>query len=311
MLDAHQMNVFLVAAETLNFTQAAQQLHMSQPSVSQHIQALERHFDTPLFERSGRNLQLSDAGAALVHLAREMVNQSNRIEETMASLKGEVFGHLLVGCSTTPGKYVLPQLLARFHRKYPLVKVSCQVAPQAQAIEKLCDGQVHFALSSIQHRNCESAEFRLFMRDPIVLITPLDHPWAQRGTIDPSELYEADFILREEESGTYAIVKEELSNINLSIRKLRTMMVLGNSEAIALAIHEGLGVGFVSHMVVTRLRHDNIAIVKVRGLEICRDIYIGRHTRYPPTSAQTAFWNLVNSLNPPIVCEQNTEEVIA
>ena len=131
MLDAHQLNVFLAAAESLSFTQAAQQLHMTQPSVSQHIQALERHFDMQLFLRNGRNLELTDAGMALLTLAREAVTLSIRIDETMESLKGNVHGHLIVGCSTTPGKYILPNVLARFHKKYPQVRVTCQVSPQA------------------------------------------------------------------------------------------------------------------------------------------------------------------------------------
>ncbi len=303
MLDAHQLNIFLVAAETLNFTHAAQQLHMSQPSVSQHIQSLERHLNTTLFERSGRQLQLSDAGATLVPLAREMVSQSVHIEESMASLKGEVFGHLMVGCSTTPGKYVLPQLLARFHNKYPRVKVTCQVSPQAKAIELLCDGRVHFALSSHSHRQtCTDAEFHLFMKDPVVLIAPLNHPWAQRGEIDVEELPDADFILREEESGTYATVQEALGVINFSMRDLNTLLTLGNSEAIALAVQEELGVGFVSNTVVTGMRQGDIAIINIRGLDICRDIYIGRHIRRPATVAQTAFWEMIENLQPGSIC---------
>ena len=121
MLDVHQLNVFLAAAEALNFTQAAQRLHMTQPSVSQHIQALERHFDLPLFIRSGRSLELTDAGLALAPLARDAVSLSIRIDETMESLKGDIYGHLIVGCTTTPGKYILPQVLAQFHRKFPQV----------------------------------------------------------------------------------------------------------------------------------------------------------------------------------------------
>ena len=98
MLDVHQLNVFLVSAETLSFTQAAQRLHMTQPSVSQHIQGLEHHFDMQLFLRTGRALELTEAGLALLPLAREAVELSIRIDETMESLKGKVFGHLMVGC---------------------------------------------------------------------------------------------------------------------------------------------------------------------------------------------------------------------
>ena len=149
MLDAHQLNVFLAAAETLNFTKAAERLHMTQPSVSQHIQSLEQHFGMDLFVRAGRRIELSDGGMALVPLARELVRQSIHIEENMASLKGEVHGHLLVGCSTTPGKYILPHLLARFHDMHPRVQVTCQVTSQSHAAQMLYDGDTHFALTSL------------------------------------------------------------------------------------------------------------------------------------------------------------------
>ena len=133
MLDAHQLNVFLVAAESLNFTVAARELHMTQPSVSQHIRELERHFGTRLFLRLGRRLELTDAGEALVPLAREMSALSIRIDERMESLRGEVYGHLTIGCSTTPGRYLLPGLLASFLRRHPKVEATCQVSSRQRA----------------------------------------------------------------------------------------------------------------------------------------------------------------------------------
>jgi DNA-binding transcriptional LysR family regulator len=300
MLDSHQLNVFLIAAETLNFTQAAQRLHMSQPSVSQHIQTLEKHFNTDLFSRAGRNLQLTDAGLALVSAAREMVRQSIQIEEMMASLQGDVYGHLVVGCSTTPGKYVLPQLLANFHRQFPKVRVTCQVTSQIQATQALCEDDIHFALTSHLEEFCREVEFRRFMCENILLIAPTNHPWAQRGTIKPQELYEADFISREEESGTYRVTREALNEIDIDISQLNTFLVLGNSEAIALAVQEGLGVGFVSSTVVERLGQDRVVSINIENLEICRDIFIGRHSGRPSTKAQSSFWNFITNLTNPI-----------
>jgi DNA-binding transcriptional LysR family regulator len=293
MLDAHQLNVFLVAAETLNFTLAARRLHMSQPSVSQHIQSLEQHFGVPLFIRSGRHLRLTDTGAALLPMARQMVTLSSRIDETVRSLQGEVYGHLIVGCSTTPGKYVLPHLLANFHRKHPKVKVTCQVTSRQVALQMLCDGIAHLALASASEF-CKDVEFRKFISEPVVLITPLDHPWAQRGAIEPDELLEADFIMREEGSGTYEAVRQGLAGVGIPVGQLQTILTLGNSEAIALAVQEGLGVGFVSQMVVSRLVHEGVARVKVGGLSLQQDIYIGRHMRHPAAVAQTAFWEFAN-----------------
>ena len=295
MLDAHQLNVFLAAAESLNFTKAAERLHMSQPSVSQHIQSLERQFDTALFLRSGRSLILTDAGLALVPMARDFVKQSTLIEETMASLKGTIYGHLTVGCSTTPGKYVLPHLLASFHRLYPHVKVTCAVTSQMRAMELLCSGELHFALTSIGQEHCKDAEFVDFLDDPIVLLVPEDHSWAARKIIEVDELSSETFIMREPGSGTYVAVSAALAKKGLEIGDLNVLLTLGNSEAIALSIKEGLGIGFVSRIIVDKLGYDGVVPVKIEGLDIYRVISIGRHTHRPPTSAQIAFWNFIES----------------
>jgi DNA-binding transcriptional LysR family regulator len=305
MLDAHQLNVFLIAAETLNFTEAAQRLHMSQPSVSQHIQSLEQQFGLPLFNRAGRHLELTEAGMMLVPLAREMVGRSIQIKETMESLKGDVYGHLLVGCSTTPGKYVLPHLLAEFHRHHPRVRITCQVAPQKHSLQMLCDGEVHFALASEYLISCKDVEFRQFMTDPVVLICPLDHPWASRQEIEPEELREADFILREENSGTRNVMRMALEKQGIAEDELNILITLGNSEAIAIAVQEGIGVGFVSRMVYTRLVEDRVATVKIRGMDIERDIFIGRNVRIPASAAQAAFWGFISTQN---ICLQ--EEIL-
>ncbi len=296
MLDVHVLNVFLASAETLNFTRAAKQLHMTQPSVSQHIQVLERHFDLPLFIRSGRNLELTDAGLALLPLAREAVTLSVSIDETMESLKGKIYGHLIVGCSTTPGKYILPHLLARFHRTYSQVRVTCRVSPQSDALRDLVEGNVHFALFSMDHESYPDIEAISFLCDPIILIAPLDHPWANRSEIEPKELLEADFIMRETESGTFSALQEELAKFTISTGDLNTVITLGNSEAIALAVQEGIGVGFISKMVVDRLCKEKVIEIRVRGLNICREIFIGRNQRRPATGAQTAFWNFLTTM---------------
>lgn len=308
MLDAHQLNVFLVAAETLNFTVAARRLHMSQPSVSQHIQSLEQHFGQPLFIRAGRTIQLTDAGEALVPLAHDMVNRSIRIEETIKSLQGEVYGHLLVGCSTTPGKYILPQLLTRFHHQFPKVKISCHVASQEQSLQTLENGEVHFALASAPHTAVKHIEFCNFMTDQIKLIVPLDHPWTEKGAIEPEELYETNFIFREENSGTQVTVETALTEAGIMVDELETLLVLGNAEAIALVVKEGLGAGFVSSLVVSRLVKGQVATIQIKGLDLSRDIYIGRLTNRLATKAQTAFWDFAINQREAVVQELDMEQ---
>lgn len=292
MLDAHQLNVFLTAARTLNFTTAARQLHMTQPSVSQHIQALENHFEMPLFLRSGRHLKLTDAGETLMPMAEMMVSQSHSIENRMEQLRGEVYGRLQVGCSTTLGKYILPLLMAEFMKMYPQVEVSCIVMPQETAVQKLIDGDVHIALASEREYSGELT-FEKFISDKVILIAPLDHPWALRGMIEPGELLDAKFIWREEGSGTRLVAERGLADVDMSIDQLENVLTLGNSEAIALAVQEGIGVGFVSQIIASRLVAGQVAVVQVNGIDICQHIYIGCQCNRIGTTAQNAFWDFV------------------
>lgn len=297
MLDAHKMKVFLLVSETLSFTETAKRLHMSQPSVSQHIQSLEKMFEAPLFIRKGRNIDLTDDGKALKPLARDFVNLSTQIQETMKSLKGEIHGHLMVGCSTTPGKYVLPPLLAGFHNRYPRVQVTCQVTGEEASIKALCDGDIQVALTSSKHHlNNKYAEFHHYMTEPIVLIVPKSHRWAERKDIEPTELFEERYIMREPDSGTYQAVGETMLRAGLYIAELKTMLVLGNSEAIALSVEENLGVGFVSKMVVTNMGIERVAIVNVKGLAFSQDIFIGFQKRHPSSSTQTAFKEYIRKI---------------
>lgn len=293
-LNAHQLNIFLEAADTLNFTQAAERLHISQPSVSQNVQALEEHFGLALFLRSGRNIELSDAGIALVPLVRELVVLAKHIEETMASIKGGIQGHLSVGCSTSTGRYILPKLLAYFHTQFPQVRATCHVLSQEDSLNMLLEGKVHLAMAS-DPPYIADIEFRHLLSESIILIVPRQHPWTGLKEIDLDQLFEGDFILPTEGSETYNCLREVLAQQQRSIYKLNSIMTLGSPEAIALSVEEGLGVGFVPNLLVNRLVPERVNQVHVRGLSLQRNIYIGRMTRRPATAAQEAFWEFVTA----------------
>ncbi len=294
-LNTHQIHIFLIAAETLNFTHTAQQLEITQPSISQHIQALEDHFGLPLFSRSGRNIELTDAGAALIPLAREFVYLSTHIDEMMASLKGDIHGHLVVGCSTPTGRYILPKLLAAFHHQFPQVKATCMVATQSQALKMLSEGKVHLALASDPPLVAD-IDYQKVTTEHIILIVHPDHPWAKRNCIDVVDLVDADYIMPDEGSDTHAAVREALAEKGISIYQLNTLISLGSLEAIAFSVQEGLGVGFIPEIIASRLVKNMVVPVDVQGLQINRNVYIARNTRRPATGAQSAFWNVI--LNP-------------
>ncbi len=294
MLDAHQMNIFLIAAQTLNFSEAARRLHMTQPSVSQHIQSLEQQMGVQLFNRSGRHISLTEAGEALFPNAREFVKQSQHIEEMMASLHGEVFGHLQFGCSTTAGKYILPKLLAGFRGLHPNVQITCHVQDSQTTLQMLIEGKVHLVLSH-ERVAFKDIEFRKFMDDPIVLVVHPHHPWAESGVIETEELLDGEFILREEGSGTREVVTKALPEVDISLDQISNIMVIGNSEAISLAVQEGIGVAFLSHLVVSSpLARGELKLVRIPKLKLSQEIWIGRNIHRAATQAQTAFWEFIH-----------------
>ncbi len=294
MLNIHEMNVFLTAAETQNFSEAARQLHMTQPAVSMQIQSLEQRLGVNLFDRSGRRIQLSEAGETLMPMARELVDMSLRIEEAMMSLGGDVVGHLKLGCSTTAGKYILPQLIARFRRMHPRVQVTVYNSGRDQVMDMLCDGMTHISMIS-SLVSCRDAEFQPFFTDRAVLIVPIDHPWANRSRIEPQELREADFILRDDTAGTRQVMIEGLIEHGIHLDDLNVVMELGNAEAIEMAVEEGIGVSIVSRLVAQRgVDLGRIKMLEIEGLNLERKLYMAYNIRRAATSAQTEFWNFVH-----------------
>jgi DNA-binding transcriptional LysR family regulator len=293
MLDTHQLNIFVIAAELENFTEAAHQLNLTQPSVSAQVQSLERRLGVQLFHRSGRHISLTEAGQALLPLAREMVQLSINVEEMMASLAGTAVGHLKLGCSTAVGRYTLPRLIARFREQYPQVQVTCNVMTRRSALQALLEGTLHLAVTSAREFS-KDIEYRHLTTDPIVLIVPASHPWANRGHVEPQELLDENLILREKTAGTRRALEDGLAEHGIHTDQLQTVMVMGSSEAIRTAVEEKIGVAFISRLVASAgIDLGRIVEVDVANLELKQQLYIGHNIRRPATKAQTAFWEFV------------------
>lgn len=293
MLNLSEMEVFTVAAETKSFSEAARQLHLSQPAVSQQIRSLEQCLGVQLFHRSVQGVKMTDAGQVLLPKARELLNLSWQIEEQMHSLDDEVAGHLVIGCTTTAGKYVLPFLAAAFIKHYPHVQVTIEMCNYNSVVDPLLSRDVPLGISStrIVHRDMECQPF---FTDRVVLIVPDEHPFASRSSVRPTDLLDHPFILREEGSSTRQLVEEGLSEHNISLDQLQLVMVVGNAEAIEVAVEHGLGIAFISSLVARHgLEMGKLVKVPVEGVQLDRPLYVVRDSRCAKTPAQDRFWNFV------------------
>jgi DNA-binding transcriptional LysR family regulator len=293
MLDWHDLQVFVAAADLENFSAAAQELHLSQPAITQRIRSLEKQLGVKLFERQGRRVHLSEAGAYLLPLAKDLLRRSKRTEEMMQSLRGEVVGHLIIGCSTTTGKYLLPPLMARFCDRYPGVQATVRVGSRNRVLELLAAGQVHLSFTSALNPRRE-IRYRKFIQDQVVLIAPSNHPWIQKESIEPEEVLQERLILREPGSGTYQAMESALARHDISVDELHTVITVGNSEAIILAVEEGIGVGFVPKLAAQRcMRLGNIQVVPIVDTYMSYTIWMAENTMQPAPAAQLHFMRLL------------------
>lgn len=300
MLNLDSLKVFLAVAEYGSFSEAGRQLHLSQPAVSQIIQGLERQLGVQLFIRQGRTVQLTDGGQMLVPMARELLTSAQRVEQTMLSVQGEVIGEMTVGCSTASGKYLLPGMIARFRREYPQVRINVLVTSRESVINKLLSGDVCLGVSSKQIEHSD-LEYQNFFKDDVILIVPASHPWAQYRKVYPDDLLEEPMILREEAAGTREVLTEGLLKCDISPDMLNVAMVLGNAEAIEMAVEEELGVAFISRLAAARgMELGRVVEVEVEGMNLIRNIYLVRNRKQPCTRAQTEFWQAIINKNVPV-----------
>ncbi len=295
MIDLMRLKAFIIAAENLSFSEAAKQLHVTQPTISHHIKTLEQTLNVELFSRAGHTLRLTEAGRLLLPYAHKLIHQANEVQEMMASLQQEIAGHLRIACSTTAGKYILPRLAGRFCRRFPGIRVSILACTPHHVVPQLLEGEANIAVVSSYDLCGNDQECQVFFNDTITLIVPAGHPWALRGAIDPAELVNEQMIIRESTSGTRRVLLTELAKFDIKFDDLDISLELGNAEAIVATVEEGFGVSFVSTLAADwALKLGQVAAVPVEGLDLRRTIYMARRIIETPNRPQEAFWNFVH-----------------
>lgn len=295
MFDIQRLQVFVQVAETLSFSEAAKILNLTQPTVSHHMKVLEKDVGVELIDRESGGLSLTDAGRVMYPWARKLLRRSNELREMMVSLRDKVVGELRIACSTTAGKYILPQLAARFKQKFPGISVSILSCTSPTVFSRLLDGEANLGVLSYEAIE-RGMEIQEFFEDSIALIVPKDHPWVHYGNIQPEELMNEPLIIREPTSGTRRVMVEQLAKHDISIDDLNLFLELGNAEAIVETVAAGYGIAFVSRLATScPLQLKNVAEIPVNGLLLKRKIYMVRKSIEASNHhPQEVFWSFVH-----------------
>ena len=294
MIELSRLETFIFAAESLSFSEAAKRLNLTQPTISHHIQMLEHELGVMLFERLSSGLQLTEAGRFLLPSARKLIRETIEMQDMVASMQNKIAGYLRIACSTTTGKYLLPQLAARFHKQHPGVRISILSCAQENVIPRLLEEDANLGVLC-QEISDEGFEYQEFFEDHVILIAPANHPWASARIIEPSDLLDAPFIIREATSGTRQSMLAELSKHDISIDDLNVILEVGNAEAIVETVAAGIGVSFVSRLATACARKcGEVVEVTVADLDLRRKIYMVRREIENRYRAQDVFWGFIH-----------------
>ena len=287
----HQLRIFLAVARLRSFTTAAYELHLSQPDVSLHIRELEEEIGLNLFERVGRKIHPTQAGELLKERADRIFAQLRETEQAMAEIKGLVRGSLLIGASTTPGMYLLPQALSNFRRRFPGINVQMKIA-NTEEIERSVRGmEVDIGFTGGVLTPSKELKVETYIEDELVLILPPKHPFAKKKKILVSDLNEATFILREPGSATRQVFEQALRGHQT---RIKIGMELGSTEAIKQAVAEGVGISVVSKYAVAReTKLGLLSMSRIHGLPFFRPLFIVYHGQRLLPPAARAFLGLL------------------
>jgi DNA-binding transcriptional LysR family regulator len=269
----YKLYVFFTVANRLSFSRAAEELHITQPAVTRHIKQMEQHYNQKLFERKGNSISLTKAGKVLLTHAKEIMTLHSELEFNMNALIDKTEGTLNIAASTTIAQYVLPEVLAKFHKKYPKVKVALSSANTVDVERAILSDEAILGFIEGSSKNREIA-YQPFLKDEIVLVVAKGHPLYNSGSLIIKDLTKYSLVLREEGSGTLEVIVDALSKKNIKLEMLDVAMRLGSSESIKSYLNDQHSLAFLSiNTILNELKIGALGIVDVEDLSLERPFY--------------------------------------
>ncbi|WP_373528977.1 LysR substrate-binding domain-containing protein [Nostoc sp.] len=264
----HQLKVFEAAARHSSFTRAAEELFLTQPTVSMQIKQLTKSVGLPLFEQVGKRLYLTEAGRELFVTCRQIFENIAQYEMKVADLKGLKQGQLRLAVITT-AKYFIPRLLGPFCELYPGIDISLQVTNHEQILERMSNNLDDlYIMSQIPENRDVTCE--PFLENPLIVFAPINHPLSKETNIPIQRLSDEPFIMREPGSGTRRAVQSLFEEQGV---KVKVKLELGSNEAIKQAIAGGLGISVLSrHTLLSDA--SEFSILDVQHFPIQRNWYM-------------------------------------
>jgi len=274
-LTFQQLEALIAIVEEGTFSRAARRVHLTQPSLTKHIQNLEELVGVPLLLRGRGGVSLTAEGRLVFHFARKLMKVREETADRLSRLVNGEGVEIEVAASTIPSVYILPKLISLFRQGYPQSKIIVVSSDSAGVTEMVEEGEVALGLVGYKPSSGRLVAEVLGPDRLILVASPRLYP-CQKEVHGFSELCKLPFIVRERGSGTQEMVEKWLrEKARLNLHQLNVVACFGSSEAVKEAVLAGVGVSFLSHRAVTReLKLGLLREIPVEGDGIMRYFYL-------------------------------------
>lgn len=288
-MDLHKLAVYCKVIELKSFTRAAKAMFLSQPTISEHIRALEQETGQHLIDRLGREINTSEAGKILYSYARKMLRLQQEALAAMGHYSGNLAGRIAIGAGTIPGAYVLPEKIGAFKKIYPDITITLRIAGSRNIAGEILTGELEMGILGAQWRENGLIWQELF-NDELILAVAADHPWAKQREITLEQLTEEPFIMRDHSSGTRRAVTQILEQHGLNPAHLNVVAEMGTTEAIRQSIKAAIGISILSSQAVKDdIAYGSLVEVTIQGLKMIRPFYMVTRKNQTLSPLCTAF----------------------
>ena len=286
-MDIRKLDIFCKVVELKSFTLAAEAVLLSQPTVSEHIRNLEQELDQKLVDRLGREVAPTPAGRILYDYACNILQLHQEAVEAVEKYSGRLAGKMIIGCSTIPGTYILPELISRFRKIHPAIKMTLRVNSSRIIADQVMAGALGLGVVGARWGESGLKWTKVFV-DELVLAVPPAHPWARKKKVPLADIVTEPFIMREPDSGTRRVIAQFLKANGYRETDLREVAEIGSTAAIKEAVKQGIGISILSRRSITdSLESGLIAAVSIGGLRLKRPFYLvhRKNKAFPPVVA--------------------------
>ncbi|MDR3707318.1 MAG: LysR family transcriptional regulator [Capsulimonadaceae bacterium] len=270
-MNINHLAIFHAVLQEGSVSLGAERLHISQPAVSKQLKEFEESLNTKLFDRHPKGVRPTEAGELLGGYARRLFALEAEAELALAEMQGLQRGRLVIGASLTIGNYLLPEILSRFHVRYPGVEVNVEIGNTEVIQGKLIDGALDLGFTE-GYVEIAELDAAVFGEDELVPIAAPEHSIFATRPVTLEALCREDFVLREQGSGTREVMERALAARGFT---LRSVMTFGDIEACKRAVAAGIGIGIVSaHTIAMELALGKVERIEVADFAIRRPLHL-------------------------------------